>query len=77
MENTDILAENAEPFPVGSSQKGLKIQLFGDAQQLGVQHTVIVVAINEYLLGENSDAAQSFVYNGRTFYVDKDGKVTV
>ena len=71
IENIGTLAENTEPYPTKSSKKGLQIQLFSDAQQLGTQHTVLPVAINEYMLGENSDAAQSFVYNGRTFYVDK------
>lgn len=77
VENTDLLAENSEPFPVGSSKKGLKLQLFGDAQQLGVQHTVINVPVNEYLRGENSDDAMSFVYNGQTFYVDKSRIATL
>jgi len=71
IENTSMLAENNAPYPTGSSKKGLQVQLFGDAQQLGVQHTVINVPVNEYILGENSDAAMSFVYNGQTFYLDK------
>ncbi len=71
IENIGTLAENTEAYPNKSSKKGLQVQLFSDAQQLGAQHTVLNVAINEYMLGENSDAAQSFVYNGRTFYVDK------
>lgn len=71
IENVGILAENTENYPTRGSKKGLQIQMFSDAQRLGVTHTVLNVAINEYMLGENSDAAQSFVYNGRTFYVDK------
>ncbi len=72
IENISVLAENNEPFPTGSSKKGLQVQMFSDAQQLGVQHTVVNVAINEYMLGENSPAAQSFHYNGQTFYLDKN-----
>ncbi len=72
IENIEMLAENNETFPKGSSKKGLQVQMFTDAQQLGVQHTVINVALNEYMLGANSDAAQSFHYNGQTFYLDKN-----
>lgn len=71
IENVGVLAENTEPYPTKSSKKGLVIQNFADAQQLGTAHTVITVPINEYLLGENTDGAQSFLYNGQTFYVSK------
>ena len=71
VENIGILAENNEAYPTGGSKKGLQIQMFSDAQQLGVAHTVVNVALNEYMLGENSDAAQSFVYNAQTFYIDR------
>lgn len=72
IENANALAENTEAYPTKSSKKGLGLQMFSDAQQLGVAHTVINVAINEYMLGENSDNAQSFIYNGRTFYINKN-----
>lgn len=70
VENVSVLAKNTEAYPERSSKKGLQVQMFTDAQQLGVAHTVVNVAINEYLHGESSDASQSFVYNGQTFYVD-------
>ncbi len=72
IDNPDALAENTEAYPTKSSKKGLGLQVFSDAQQLGVMHTVVNVAINEYMLGENSDNAQSFIYNGRTFYINKN-----
>ncbi len=71
VENISVLAGNTEAYPERPSKKGLQIQTFTDAQQLGVSHTVVNVAINEYLHGEGSDAAQSFVYNGQTYYVDR------
>ncbi len=71
VDNVTMLAENTEKYPTGSSKKGLQIQMFEDAQLLGVQHTVVNVPINEYMLGANSNEAMSFVYNGQTFYVDK------
>lgn len=71
VENITSLAKNTAPYPEKTSKKGLGVQMFTDAQQLGVAHTVMNVAINEYLHGEGSDAANSFVYNGQSFYVDK------
>ncbi len=70
VENVSALAKNTEAYPERPSKKGLQVQMFTDAQQLGVAHTVVNVPINEYLHGESCDAAQSFVYNGQTFYVD-------
>ncbi|MCI8387633.1 MAG: hypothetical protein HFE63_04115 [Clostridiales bacterium] len=72
IENISILSENTESYPVTSSKKGLQIQNFTDAQRLGVQHTTINVALNEFILGENSSNAMSFVYNGQTYYLNKD-----
>ncbi len=71
VDNPEIFAENKGDFPTRSSKKGLQIQLFSDAQQLGVQHTVVNIPINEYMLGENSNEAVSFLYNGQTFYLNK------
>ncbi len=71
IDNADSLADNTEPYPTTSSKKGLQIQLFEDAQLLGVQHTIINIPINEYMLRESSDASMSFLYNGQTFYLDK------
>lgn len=68
--NVSSLAKNDEAFPIKSSKKGLHIKVFSDAQRLGAAHTVINVPINEYMLAENRDGAQSFIYNGQTFYVD-------
>ena len=72
IENLELLCENNESYPATSSKKGLQIQMFTDAQQLGVQHAVINIPLNEYILGENSASAMSFVYNGQTYYLNKD-----
>ena len=72
IENLDILCENTEDYPAPSGKKGLQIQLFSDAQLLGVQHVTINVPLNEYILGENLTGAMSFVYNGQTYYLNKE-----
>ncbi len=71
VDNFSSYAKNSEPFPTGSSKKGLKIQSFSDAQLLGVQHTVIDIPINEYMFGEMTDGATSFVFGGRTYYINE------
>ncbi len=72
IENLDILCENTEDYPAPSGKKGLQIQMFSDAQLLGVQHVTINVPLNEYILGENLTGAMSFVYNGQTYYLNKE-----
>lgn len=72
IDNFASYAQNTEPFPTGSSKKGLKIHSFTDAQLLGVQHTVIDLPINEYMFGEMTSGATPFVFNGRTFYISEE-----
>ncbi|MBQ8510461.1 MAG: hypothetical protein IJ493_11205 [Clostridia bacterium] len=71
IENLELLCENTEAYPENGSKKGLQIQMNADAQLLGVRHTTINIELNDYILGENSDAALSFVYNGQTYYLNK------
>lgn len=71
LDNLSDYAKNQEPYPVGSSKKGLKILSFADAQILGVQHTVIEIPVNEYMLGGMEEGAASFVYSGRTYYINE------
>lgn len=72
IENLSLLAENTDPYPATTSIKGLQIQMFSDAQTLGVQHATMNIPMNEYIVGENRDSALSFVYGGQTYYLDKD-----
>lgn len=71
VDNIEMLAENTEAFPNRGSKKGLTVQMFSDAQQLGVAHTVVNVPVNEYMLGANTEGAMSFHYNGQTYYLNK------
>ncbi len=72
VDNFSDYAKNDEPFPTGSSKKGLRFGSFTDAQILGVQHTVINIPINEYMLGGMTEGATSFVYGGRTYYINEN-----
>ncbi len=72
IDNIESTAKNTEPYPEKNSIKGLTISSFSDAQQLGASHTVINLPVNEYILGESSDSALSFHYNGQTYYLNKN-----
>lgn len=69
IDNPDFLAENTEAYPSFSSKKGLQIELLSDAQELGVAHTIIDVAINEYLTDETAEDALSYLYGNKTYYI--------
>lgn len=71
IENLGLLSENSEPYPESRSKKGLQAQMISDLQLLGVRHALINVALNEYIVGENTESAVSFVYNGQTYYVSR------
>lgn len=69
--NVELLSENSEPYPTTKSKKGLQAQMVSDLQVLGVRHASINIALNEYIVGVNNDAAASFVYSGQTYYINK------
>ena len=71
IENLTNLSENSEPYPTTKSKKGLQAQMIPDLQLLGVRHALVTVAINDYIVGENTDGTASFVYNGQTYYVNR------
>ncbi len=71
IENLGLLSENSEPYPESKSKKGLQAQMISDLQLLGVRHALVNVALNEYIVGENTESAVSFVYNGQTYYVSR------
>lgn len=72
IDNPEILAERTYEMPAPSTKKGLEVQLMSDAQQLAIGHTVVHVAINEFLLAEKTVHSESFVYNNTTYYVDSN-----
>lgn len=68
MENPQALAKNSQPYPSFSSIKGLSIVSSSDAVNLGVRHTVIRIPVEDYLLSESEDGAQSYVFDGNPYY---------
>ncbi len=73
VDNPEILSENREAYPETASVKGLNnILLFGDAQELGVKHTVLTVQMNRMMRNAYGENSVSFVYNGQNYYLDRD-----
>ncbi|MBO4220767.1 MAG: hypothetical protein J5933_07585, partial [Clostridia bacterium] len=69
--NPEVLAQSSAAYPVSYSKKGLIFSDISDAEQLGISHTVIDIPLNEYFLGESSESAVSYLYNGKTFYFSR------
>lgn len=71
IDNPEFLSDNQTAYPTFLSKKGLQVQLLSDAQELGVAHTIINVAINEYLTDENSENAVTYIYGNKTYYINR------
>ncbi|MBP5236847.1 MAG: hypothetical protein J6128_04870, partial [Clostridia bacterium] len=69
--NPEVLASSTVAYPISYSKKGLIFSDISDAEQLGISHTVIDIPFNEYFLGESSESAVSYLYNGKTFYFSR------
>lgn len=72
IDNPELLAAETYAYPTYASKKGLIVQLTSDAQELGISHTVINVAVNEYLLAEKTANSIDYVYDNTTYYLDRE-----
>ncbi len=70
--NPELTAANSYVYPTAFSKKGLIISDVTDAELLGVANTVITLPINEYFLSDSSSDTVSYLYNGKTFYFDRN-----
>ncbi len=59
-------------YPEGLSKKGLQISDPVDAENLGVKHTAINVAITDVMTKTPSESTEPFEFDGFTYYVDMD-----
>lgn len=76
IDNIETAADETYAFPTPTSsaysrKKGLQVQLSGDAQELGVSHTVINLPVNEYISTVSNSNTYSYVWDGHTYYVNK------
>ncbi|MBR6645298.1 MAG: hypothetical protein IKL21_05995 [Clostridia bacterium] len=65
--NCDILAQNRYDMPKPFSKKGLRVRLMSDAQQLGIAHTVIDIALNE-MITDDASSSQMINIDGRSYF---------
>ena len=65
--NFEVLAENKYSMPVPFSKKGLKIRLMSDAQQLGIAHTVVDIALNE-MISDDVNSAHMVTLDGKSYF---------
>lgn len=72
IENPQLLAAETYDYPTYPSKKGLIVQLTSDAQELGISHTVINVAVNEYLLDAKSANSIDYIYDNTTYYLNRE-----
>ncbi len=72
IDNPEAVAKRDFAYPKAASKKGLHVQQLNDAQELNVSHTVINIAVNEYVLTSGGSNAQAYVYDNKTFYVSKE-----
>lgn len=72
VENPASLAVNTEPYPKYSSVKGLSIVSSSDAVALGAKHTVIRIAVEDFLLTESGDGSMSYIFDGTPYYFSSE-----
>lgn len=72
VDNPEVIAPETYGYPEYASKKGLAVQLYTDAQELGVAHTVINVPVNEYIQTAKLTDSLQYTYCGGTYYVNRD-----
>lgn len=71
IDNVSAVAAETYAYPTYATKKGLNIQMIADAQELGAAHTVVDVAVNEFLLAESNQESETYLFDNKSFYVDK------
>ncbi|WP_307376730.1 DUF5722 domain-containing protein [Microbacterium sp. W4I20] len=67
----DYPAENEFEFPAPATKKGLQVQLTDDADELGVGHAAINIALDEAIQTDASNDAIAFEHDGETYHFNK------
>lgn len=73
--NPEQTAANTFPFPERASKKGLQVQMYADAEELGISHAALNVYYNSalYISGAVNPAnTYEYSYEGETFYFRRD-----
>ncbi|MFF2274382.1 DUF5722 domain-containing protein [Agromyces sp. NPDC058126] len=67
----DFPSDNDFAFPAPATKKGLQVQLTDDADELGVGHAAINIALDRTIQTTAADDAIEFEYDGETYYFDR------
>ncbi len=70
--NPEVLAENDADYTAGDTIKGLNVVYDNDAVALGIEHAVIEIALEDYLLGTPNSESIAYIFGGESFYLDKN-----
>ncbi len=69
--NPEVLSQNDKPYTSGDTLKGLNAVYDNDAMALDIEHAVIEVAFEDYLLEAPSAESISYIFGGESFYLNK------
>ncbi len=72
IENPEALAQNKSKYPAYSSIKGLSIVSSSEAVAMGTKHTVLRIALEEYLQTDAAEGALSYIFDGTPYYYNAD-----
>ncbi len=81
VKNPEVLAKNDREYTYGDTLKGLNVTYDNDAVELDIEHAVIEIAVEDYLLGIPKQESISYTFGGESFFFDKvsvetlDGRV--
>ncbi len=69
--NPEVLSQNDKPYTSGDTIKGLNVVYDNDAVALDIEHAVIEIAVEDYLLGIPNSESISYIFGGESFYLDR------
>lgn len=65
--NCEVIASHTQELPTPFSKKGLSVRLMSDAQQLGISHTIIDIALNE-MISDDSNSSHMINIDGKSYF---------
>ncbi len=75
--NPEVLSTNDGDYTSGDTIKGLNAVYDNDAVALDIEHAVIEIALEDYLLGIPNSESIAYLFGGESFYMDKKAVETL
>lgn len=70
--NPQELAKNREDYPKTNSKKGINSLYGAETSELFVDHAVIDIPVENYLLKTGENRAVFYVFDGQSYYINRD-----